>query len=135
MRSIFSGCEYTFSWLGEAGQDSDFAMDCIAKIAKIARVTRAAGECKHFAQRSILEMFCEARPWVALHNLLRRDFWHRVWICQELILPADLVIACGPKSLPWKSFRELENLRGCSDELECNARDIRMRISHLDSET
>jgi hypothetical protein len=134
MRSIFSGCEYTFSWLGEAGQDSDFAMDCIAKIAKIASV-KEAGKSEYSVQRSILEMFCEARPWVAIHNLLRRDFWYRVWIFQELILPADLVIACGPKSLPWKSFQELEYLRGCDDELECDAREIRMRISHLDSET
>lgn len=131
MRSIFSRCQYAFSWLGEAGQDSDFAMDCIAKIASV----KLPGEHELLVQRRIFEIFCEGRPWVAIHNLLRREYWYRVWILQEFVLPANLVIACGAKALPWKNFRDLQCLRGCDDILECDARELRMDISHLDSET
>jgi len=107
-------------------------MDCIAKIASV----KERGEAKHSIQQSILEtLFCDARPWIAIHSLLQRDFWYRVWIFQEFILPSDLVIACGSKSLPWKTFRKLDYFRGSNDELMGDARIIRMRISHLNSET
>ena len=35
MRLVFTRCEYDFSWLGKADEDSDLAMDCIAKIARL----------------------------------------------------------------------------------------------------
>lgn len=88
MRLVFSDCDFTFSWLGEADDTSDLAMDSISEI---------AGFEKQQAELSFLNAltrpsnsFCKADPWVAIRKLLTREFWHRVWIYQELILPDTL---------------------------------------------
>ncbi|KAF8859539.1 hypothetical protein BDZ45DRAFT_650039 [Acephala macrosclerotiorum] len=132
MRLIFTRCEYTFSWLGEADENSDLAMDCIAKIASSpADELSTESFIWNLTQES---PFYEADPWVAIHQLFRRDFWYRVWIFQELVLPKDLIVGCGSRSLPWSKFEELENLRGCDDLLARDGFLIREAITHLDTD-
>jgi hypothetical protein len=132
MRLIFTRCEYVFSWLGEADEDSDLAMDCIAKIASLPDITQdTASYIRKLTQEN---PFYETDPWVAIHRLFRRDFWYRVWIFQELVLPKNLVVGCGSKSLPWSIFKNIENVRGCDDVLERDGFLIRELITHLDSD-
>ena len=122
MRLIFTRFEYAFPWLGEADEDSDLAMDCIAKIASLSGEERGTSFIANLTQEN---PFCEAAPWVAIHRLFRRDFWSRVWIFQELVLPNNLIVGCGSKSLPWMIFKELDNVRGCEDDLACDGFCIR----------
>jgi hypothetical protein len=42
----------------------------------------------------------------AVYRLMRRPYWHRVWILQEVSLPSDdPLIGCGYWWLPWSTFR------------------------------
>jgi hypothetical protein len=132
MRLIFTRCEYAFSWLGKADEDSDLAMDCIAKIARL--TSKAAGTRRCIQNLTKENPFCEVGPWVAIHRLFRRDFWSRVWIFQELVLPKNLVVGCGSKSLSWSTFEKLENVRGYGDALARDGFHIRQWISHVDSD-
>jgi hypothetical protein len=110
MRLIFTRCEYAFSWLGEADEVSDLAMDCIVKIASLRSKAEEGNNFTFIRNLTQENPFYEAGPWVAIHRLFRRDFWSRVWIFQELLLPKDLNVGCGSKCLPWSIFKELENL-------------------------
>ncbi|KAE9365597.1 hypothetical protein N431DRAFT_519081 [Stipitochalara longipes BDJ] len=109
MRLIFSKCDYTFSWLGEADDTSDLAMDSIAEMTTFATQQHAIPLLETLTQQG--NLFCKAGPWIAIYRLLNREFWHRVWIYQELILPKKLVLACGFKSLPSTIFKVLNAIR------------------------
>ncbi|RDW63465.1 hypothetical protein BP6252_11010 [Coleophoma cylindrospora] len=130
MNLVFTRCEYTFSWLGKADEDSDLAMDCIAKIARLS--SHPAGPLGSIQKLTQKKPFCEGGAWVAIHRLFRRDFWFRVWTFQELVLPRKLIVGCGSKSLSWSVFKKLENVRGYGDALAGDGFQIRQWISHMD---
>jgi hypothetical protein len=43
-------------------------------------------------------------PSEALQALCRREYWHRMWIKQEIVLAKQIRVCCGTKSLPWETF-------------------------------
>jgi hypothetical protein len=43
---------------------------------------------------------------VALHNLLSRPYWTRVWILQEFVLAGDAVILCGGQAMTLELLAE-----------------------------
>lgn len=132
MRLIFSRCDYTFSWLGEADDTSDLAMDSIAEMTTFARLQHGIPLLATLTQQG--NHFCKAGPWVAIYKLLNREFWHRVWIYQELILPKTLVLACGCKSLPSTIFKVLDAIRIDTMYTLNDHRLLRKAFAHLDSE-
>ncbi|OJD40510.1 het domain protein [Diplodia corticola] len=48
---------------------------------------------------------------IALCHLVKRQYWKRVWIIQEIVLSPHIEIFCGAKTAPWDGFRYL--LRSC----------------------
>lgn len=126
MRLIFSRCKYVFAWLGEADETSDLAMEHIANMPNIVLPGHESANPEDSTNKmsliltqehSILSMLgpgSSLRSGIvcaAITRLLRREFWFRVWIYQELILPENLVIACGSISLPWQQFLFLARIQ------------------------
>jgi hypothetical protein len=132
MRLIFSKCGYTFSWLGEADGTSNLAMDSIAEMTTFTRLQCGIPLLATLTQQG--NPFCKAGPWIAIYKLLNREFWHRVWIYQELILPKKLVLACGSKFLPPKIFKALNRIRLDGKYMRDDYRLFRKVFAHLDSE-
>jgi hypothetical protein len=132
MRAIFSECESAFAWLGDSDESSDLAMDCIVRLDQF--VQKGMVGCASFLWMLVQEkFFWDVEPWIAVTKLLKREFWYRVWIYQEVVLPKNLIIACGTKALPWNSFRALNGMRifrGGSDD---SRKLVRRHFSHLDS--
>lgn len=48
----------------------------------------------------------EDKNWEAIRAILRRPWFRRVWIIQELLLGRDVTISCGDSAMPWKIFSE-----------------------------
>jgi Heterokaryon incompatibility protein (HET) len=132
MRSIFSKCDYTFSWLGEADDTSDLAMDSIAEVETVARLRGGIPLLRTLTQEG--NSFYKAGPWIAIYKLLNREFWHRVWIYQELILPNRLVLACGSKYLPSTIFMALNTVRMDVMYWKNDYEPLRKAFAHLDSD-
>ncbi|KAH0538830.1 hypothetical protein FGG08_004606 [Glutinoglossum americanum] len=95
MRMIYQSASSVFAWLGEAADDSDFAMKTI----------KASGK-----EDSDIELDPETDPndidprlKVALRKLLDRPYWRRTWIIQELAVPSPrkIWIGCGQFWVPW----------------------------------
>ncbi|KAF7556142.1 hypothetical protein G7Z17_g1653 [Cylindrodendrum hubeiense] len=42
-----------------------------------------------------------------INDILERDYWHRIWIIQEVTLAKDAVILCGGKSVPIDVFHSV----------------------------
>ena len=139
MRWIFSGSDYTFSWLGESDDTSDLAMDSIAKIAAFVSdfetVKEVPGEnvIRQLTQQCF--PFWEVGPWIAIHKLLVREFWHRVWIFQEIVLPRKLILACGSKYIRWTIFSVFDVFRLDSTFRRYDYKLLRRELNHLNSIT
>lgn len=45
------------------------------------------------------------QPWVAFQKLMKRPWWRRIWVVQEIAAAKGAItIGCGSKWLPWSSF-------------------------------
>ena len=129
MRFIFSKCEYVFSWLGETDDSSDGAMDSIARLATCEKQKSAPFYAISTKQGC---PFFEAAPWIEIRKLLEREFWYRVWIFQEMMLPKKLVLACGSKSIPRTTFEALNDLRVDILYRRSDHKLLRRELTHLD---
>lgn len=59
----------------------------------------------------------EAPFWVALNNFLRRPYFFRVWVIQEIALSPNPVILCGEKLFPWSLLHNDTALQSLPDAL------------------
>ncbi|KAI8945474.1 heterokaryon incompatibility protein-domain-containing protein [Xylaria longipes] len=47
------------------------------------------------------------QAWVALDKLVRRQWWNRIWVLQEVVVPeADPILICGNRQILWKEFHD-----------------------------
>jgi len=93
MRQVYATAADVLVWLGSPTEDSDLAMDYVAKQQPIgAGASKAAEYLKQGHQR-----------WTdsegkAFYNLCRNGYWRRVWIVQELMQGRRIVVFCGSKN-------------------------------------
>lgn len=101
MGAIYRRAQATLSWLGEGDEDSDYAMGLVADIgSKILHMSK--DESNNMAwvdpekqpelwQRSgYLNRF-----WSSVGALMKRSYWQRAWIVQEVLLQPNVIIFCG----------------------------------------
>ncbi|KAJ4180024.1 hypothetical protein NW755_012064 [Fusarium falciforme] len=89
-------------WLGEANKDSDFVMSLLRDVG-----ARMQQEPNGWIQYLETEAY-QSRAMHALHSLLLRPWFKRVWIRQEIGLAnSESVVMCGYVVMPWQHFREV----------------------------
>jgi hypothetical protein len=91
MGEIYSGAERTYIWLGREDERSDIAMDLVAGI----------------TEEKMAMFDPEADEWLAVYQLLRRDWWTRLWVIQEAILSIQPIVKCGAKEAHLDKFADL----------------------------
>jgi hypothetical protein len=91
MGHIYSKAFQVLIWLGQEGEDSDVAMECMIDV----------------LQNKYYLRDYDNRELNALRKLFARDYWSRMWILQEVVLAACLTIHCGSKSFKWRALYEL----------------------------
>lgn len=98
MRTIYTEAQSVFIYLGLQTDDSDMAMDFLARL--------ATGETREDFLTFSAEQYYES--WEALQNLLRRSWWKRAWVIQEFALATRVEFVCGDRSLSETQFRRVE---------------------------
>jgi hypothetical protein len=83
MGTIFSKAKKVIAWLGPAAEDSDNAMQAL---------------------ETIREFDDAGRHDAAILQLLKRPYWVRVWIIQELAKASRAEVWCGKRMLSWRTF-------------------------------
>lgn len=92
MRLIYNHATVVRVWLGEEAEDSDRAMDFVERCLEMKTLDRLVED-------------NEAAPeWAALFKLMRRTWFSRRWIIQEIALARSAVVHCGSKTIPWRMF-------------------------------
>lgn len=93
MANIFSEATCAVTWLGAAAEDSDYAMKAISE--------------------GISPSWDLYRLAEALHSLLDRPYWRRMWTVPEFILPENLLLLCGRRGSWYRRLSaSLEVIRG-----------------------
>jgi hypothetical protein len=106
MGEIYSLASAVVAWLGVADKTSDRGMDFLQVLAT--REPRAQYEeyLKELPSRDSPGKF--RHDWTCLKDLVRREYWSRTWIVQELALcKSSRIVHCGTKSLPWDNFKRI----------------------------
>ena len=115
MADIFSLAERVIVWLGLDDADSKTVMEiCEFLDAKVfvnfdsAQLTQC--DDTHWGDRRE-QLPYDIQTWQAILNFLRRPWFHRLWIWQEICLAKpNAIIMCGTDAMRW---RYLQTLLGC----------------------
>jgi hypothetical protein len=102
MATIYSDARAIIAWLGEERDRSGDAIELVQYLSNVNQDGFGEG----------LEQLLRADPgylgtgvWMALHELMDRPYWYRLWVIQEVVLGAScLVLMCGDRYIDWPSF-------------------------------
>lgn len=102
MKDVYGMSWNVISWLGDEADNSKRAFPLLRTLAA-ARDTTVARE---------LLVSWEENPyqfddgcWLAMHELVRRPYWCRLWVVQELAMGNKAVtIRCGDDQMDWETF-------------------------------
>jgi len=99
MSSIYGSAKKVCIWLGEGDTDSRIAIDFIKQ-----EVLKLQG----------FDELCESQEatakWKAMLNLMKRSWFSRRWVVQEIALANDAELYCGTKTISWKDFADAVQL-------------------------
>ncbi|KAF8862586.1 hypothetical protein BDZ45DRAFT_191581 [Acephala macrosclerotiorum] len=92
MGRIYRQAEQVRVWLGDKSDDSDRVFGLIDKITELDGIEGVIGKASH------------TRDWRAFGALMRRKWFSRRWIVQEIALARKATIHCGRKMMDWDKF-------------------------------
>jgi hypothetical protein len=115
MHQIFANAQTVIVWLGEPSIDSDMGMRFVQSIHECFNPPSSAEEEEQvldwvdaIGQSNGMERLvnpAHACHWIAFHGLLKRSWWNRAWVMQELLVAKRVLICCGQASVDWVAFR------------------------------
>ena len=108
MRQIYSAAQSVLIWLGEESHNSRAALKLAQDILRAERLDQAHG----ISSRNLRDLNDDhwglpltTNPiWYDLFGLIRRPWFRRAWIIQELAVSDDATIICGFDEISWKDF-------------------------------
>ncbi|KAJ9424452.1 heterokaryon incompatibility protein-domain-containing protein [Fusarium oxysporum] len=98
MREIYSRASSVLVWLGRA---TDQTVPAFRLLLGLADISRASLDVRQEYITHVIRNECFKGHWLALGELLQREWWHRVWTIQEAVLGSDIRVICGPSVLEW----------------------------------
>jgi len=103
MSQIYRGATRNIAYLGEA-EDAHLVPDFVGRL-DVATLQRL--DPTYFQETDPLDRFPfreEVHNWRAYQQLLRRPFWSRIWIIQEMILSRSITMLYGGHYTDWDVF-------------------------------
>ncbi|KAI0419802.1 heterokaryon incompatibility protein-domain-containing protein [Xylaria grammica] len=88
MGSIYRRAAGVIIWLGEKSRSSNSAFEVIDQL-------QSAESPREVAEKVSLK---------PVYSLLRRRYWQRMWIIQEIALAQDIIVSCGDQERGWPAF-------------------------------
>ncbi|PMD41283.1 HET-domain-containing protein, partial [Hyaloscypha variabilis F] len=100
MDKIYGHASNVCIWLGEGDEDSKLALDFIKE-----NLSNA------WEFDSLIQDPKKAKHWGALISLMKRPWFSRRWVVQEISLsPRGGTLYCGRESIPWQEFSDAVSL-------------------------
>lgn len=108
MGIIFSQAKNVCVWLGPAAENSDEAMDFVDQVSHLGRLDQLVSDPDSIDN------------WKALAALMRRPWFSRRWIIQEIAFARQATVYCGMKRTRWSDFADAVALFGEKFGAICN---------------
>jgi hypothetical protein len=97
MHEIYKKAAKVVVWLGQTSSSSDIAFSFLVTAAsnrlEIEDWVSKAWKCPNLSVR-----------WSAIHDIVNRDYWRRVWIIQEIFFARSIIVRCGFRTIRWADF-------------------------------
>ena len=110
MADIYRNAERVVIWIDPASDDSALAIETLKTLGSRIKVNwtllemeSSAGEDSHCGDLGFNLTYTN-EIWTSIHSLIRRPWFKRLWIWQEVLLALMAVIHCGYETLDWNSF-------------------------------
>ncbi|KAK5201593.1 hypothetical protein LTR16_002130 [Cryomyces antarcticus] len=106
MGKIFGGARKVVAWFGEEAEDSKAGLQAASNLLRV--MARYPG-----MQLNNINLESHGLPkpghkrWQALGAVLRRPWFSRVWVIQEVVLSSRVEVACGQVTLSWEEMEQL----------------------------
>lgn len=121
MRNIYSRAGQTIVWLGEADESISAALKCIERLRSLSfrlskyerdklAVELNTVKCRPWLLRKDHICYISDDSWQAFRNLLRRSWFTRVWVFQEVTVSTTVTVRCGSLTVPWEDICRACNL-------------------------
>ncbi|KAL8711719.1 MAG: hypothetical protein Q9220_003890 [cf. Caloplaca sp. 1 TL-2023] len=114
MGDIYQGATRVLIWLGPESQDSPLAIETLRSLSsrfevdwqtQSVRPLIPADKEKDRPTGQLGIVYDEA-TWLSILNFLRRAWFQRLWIWQEVLLAGRAEMQCGYETLDWNAFRK-----------------------------
>ncbi|RDL31340.1 uncharacterized protein BP5553_09549 [Venustampulla echinocandica] len=102
MQNIYGDSWAVITWLGEEADESDKAFDLVRSLS----IASVKGRGQQVLAELQQDPSCLGNEsWLALHQLMQRPYWSRLWVIQEIVLGSSAVLLrCGSQAIGWPSF-------------------------------
>ncbi|KAE8376380.1 heterokaryon incompatibility protein-domain-containing protein [Aspergillus bertholletiae] len=111
MSSIYRCADQVLSWLGVEAYDSDYAIEMITDVSGKIAAALDKGDPLSWMVPSQTELWqanyhykVANRFWSSAVWLLRRPYWSRAWIIQEIVLAREVTMLCGIKPIRFQDL-------------------------------
>jgi hypothetical protein len=106
MIDIYAGAEQVDVWLGQPADDSNLALEFVPKLETAFQQIRTVDEDINMERLSGVDG-CgrNSKGWQALRALLKRSWFSRAWIVQEVAVAKSVTLHCGSATLAWESLK------------------------------
>ena len=98
MRDIDERADHIIVWLGEKNGTAKMAFEGIQDAAE---VTDEWGKSRVFG---VMKRIREPEEEAALDNLLKRGWFQRIWVIQDLVCACKANIMYGDQAMEWERF-------------------------------
>jgi flagellar biosynthesis protein FliQ len=89
MREIYANARQVVVWLGE---DPGFIASAFRQVPVLANATT----------EELANILNTPGDWKeSLKEILRRTWWERIWVIQEVVVAREIILQCGDHTLPW----------------------------------
>ena len=113
LRTIYQSAEQVIAWIGEVENDSHEALETLHRVRMKSQESMFAFSSDSLATEQ--EPAVGENDWEGINDILKREWFRRVWIVQELVLPSNVIVACGRMEMNWDDF--FDALALCLDQL------------------
>jgi len=112
MDLIYSNAVEVIVWLGPKSENSGLAIETLSRIGKDVHYSAKRRKFRYRTERSWAERLVDdaealksnAPSWIAIRDLLRRDWFTRLWVFQEIGLATNATIFIGEDHIDWQRF-------------------------------
>jgi hypothetical protein len=94
MTEIFKNADSVWVWLGVGDDTSDMAMSFIGEILDFERLQALVHQAEY------------NQKWQGFNGLLKRAWFSRRWVVQEIAFADDVTLFCGTKRVLWQDFAD-----------------------------